>query len=114
MVITMKYTHYTICHACILHDVSPQQAADSFTPPASPLMPASSSSTPDGGSGVSEEHPVGSMVWGKLPGYEWWPGVIISYSRDKEGDSATGEVVDGGGVQVWVKWYGENNLSQVR
>ena len=59
----------------------------------------------------SVQHPVGSMVWGKLPGYDWWPGVIISYSREEEDSKGDGE--EGEGVQVWIKWYGENNLSQV-
>ena len=57
------------------------------------------------------------MVWGKLPGYEWWPGVIISYFQDRNGGggdpASSGEPERSGGLQVWVKWYGENNLSQV-
>ena len=65
-----------------------------------------------------DDYPVGSIVWGKLPGYDWWPGVIISYCRDKEGDAAGrgeggGGEGEGGAIHVWVKWYGENNLSQV-
>ena len=63
------------------------------------------------GEGGGEEFPVGSMVWGKLPGYDWWPGVVISYSQDRVGSGGDGE--RGGGVQVWIKWFGENNLSQV-
>ena len=59
----------------------------------------------------SEEFHVGSMVWGKLPGYDWWPGLIISYSRE-EGDTR-GDGEGDGGMQVWVKWYGESNLSAV-
>lgn len=58
-----------------------------------------------------EEYPIGSMVWGRLPGYDAWPGEVISYCRGKEGDGV--EEGEGGGIQVWVKWYGENNLSQV-
>ena len=72
-------------------------------------------------------HPIGSMVWGKLPGYDWWPGAIVSYCGDKErdgdrdsdrdrdgGDAGEGEEENGNrGLQLWVKWYGENNLSKV-
>ena len=59
---------------------------------------------------LHERFPVGAMVWGKLPGYDWWPGSVISY--DEGGGGGGG----GGGVepQVWIKWYGDNQLSQVR
>ena len=55
-----------------------------------------------------EEYQHDTMVWGRLPGYEVWPGVVMSYCS-KEGDG----VEEGEGGEVWVKWYGENNLSQV-
>ena len=118
----------TTIKICLLLYLS--QASDSVTAQDVPITPppststASTASTASGedgsasgedGSVVSEAYPIGSIVWGKLPGYDWWPGIIISYCRDKEG-----ELVDegattstGGGLQVWVKWYGENNLSQV-
>ena len=54
---------------------------------------------------------MGSMVWGKLPGYDWWPGLIISYSREEGETRGDGE--GDGGMQVWIKWYGESNLSAV-
>ena len=64
---------------------------------------------------------MGTIVWGKLPGYDWWPGVTVSYSRGEKDDKEGGSEVHGGSevqggereVQVWVKWLGENNLSQV-
>ena len=108
----------TTIKICLLLYLS--QASDSVTAQDVPITPPPSTSTASTASGedgsvVSEAYPIGSIVWGKLPGYDWWPGIIISYCRDKEG-----ELVDegattstGGGLQVWVKWYGENNLSQV-
>ena len=76
---------------------------------------------------IEKKYPIGTMIWGKLPGYDWWPGVLLSYSD--------GSGVAGGGpkkeaateeqqlsddeesscnvVRVWVKWYGDNQLSQV-
>ena len=96
---------------------SPHEHFKSYTPPphALPQSGAVGSATQDGDLSV-ERPPVGSMVWGKLPGYDWWPGLVISYSQDKsEGEpQSTGETERGGGLQVWIKWYGENNLSQVR
>ena len=57
--------------------------------------------------------PLGMMMWGKLPGYNWWPGSVISYD---EGGGVGGERGGerGGEPQVWIKWYGDNQLSQVR
>ena len=58
---------------------------------------------------------MGTMVWGKLPGYDWWPGVTVSYIAGDKDDKEGENEVQGGEreVLVWVKWYGENNLSQV-
>ena len=79
---------------------------------------------------IEKKYPIGTMIWGKLPGYDWWPGVLLSYS---DGTTSNG----GGGakkelaaaveeqqlsddeesscnvIRVWVKWYGDNQLSQV-
>ena len=59
------------------------------------------------------------MIWGKLPGYDWWPGVVLSYSDNTNGmkkeveDLSDDETESNNGVRVWVKWYGDNQLSQV-
>ena len=56
------------------------------------------------------------MVWGKLPGYNWWPGNVISYDvigglndekEEKEEEESSSN------VRAWVKWYGETQLSKV-
>ena len=60
------------------------------------------------------------MVWGKLPGYDWWPGILLSYSDGtngikKEVEELSDDEADSCSVmRVWVKWYGDNQLSQVR
>ena len=60
---------------------------------------------------------IGRLVWGKLPGYHWWPGYIFSYEKEgrrinKDPDDIV--VMDRcGGVTVWVKWFGETQLSLV-
>ena len=62
----------------------------------------------------------GTMVWGKLPGYDWWPGILLSYSDDTNGIKKDGEELSddesesNNSVRVWVRWYGDNQLSQVR
>ena len=62
---------------------------------------------------------IGTMVWGKLPGYDWWPGVVLSYSDGTNGtkkdtdELSDDETESNSVVRVWVKWYGDNQLSQV-
>ena len=67
--------------------------------------------------------PIGTLVWGKLPGYDWWPGCIISYDKKEienfkeeievEEDDVSSLEEDGNGDVAWVKWYGDNQLSLV-
>ena len=67
--------------------------------------------------------PVGSMVWGKLPGYDMWPGLLISYEKRKdkplameeeeECDDDEDESKAEDDVEVWIRWFGDNQLSQV-
>ena len=63
--------------------------------------------------------PIGRMMWGKLPGYDWWPGCVISCNegklaaRQEMDDLEEGEAENEKGTKVWIKWYGENQLSQV-
>ena len=70
---------------------------------------------------MQDSYPIGRMMWGKLLGYDWWPGLIVSHSReeprrgkvestqDEEGDVESNE----GGGKVWLKWFGEKQLSNV-
>ena len=67
--------------------------------------------------------PIGCLVWGKIPGYDWWPGYIISYDKkdpekgdeEEEDDEEEEEEEEGRGSNdvAWVKWFGDNQLSQV-
>ena len=64
-------------------------------------------------------------MWGKLPGYDWWPGCVISYDKkeldkfreemDNDDELETGpmEEEDEGDIVTWVKWFGDNQLSLV-
>ncbi len=74
---------------------------------------------------------INRLVWGKLPGFCWWPGAIISYASNDSGQEAkekttvnnkqkTRETPSAEDSQhgsevtsVWVKWFGENQLSLV-
>lgn len=60
--------------------------------------------------------PIGSLVWGKLPGYDWWPGCVVSYDKRSSGlddNNESDEEEDITNEAAWVKWYGDNQLSQV-
>lgn len=66
------------------------------------------------------------MILGKLPGYEWWPGVVVyqANTKDKEchqeceresgKDEEDEEDEEEEGAMVWAKWFGDNQLSKVR
>lgn len=75
--------------------------------------------------------PVGSLVWGKLPGYDWWPGCVISYNKkemekfkeelemnedgtEDDGSVSSDDHSEDGDVVAWIKWFGDNQLSLVR
>ena len=60
---------------------------------------------------------IGRLVWGKLPGYHWWPGFIFSYEKEdsrisKDPDDIF-DIDPSDGITVWVKWFGETQLSLV-
>ena len=68
---------------------------------------------------------INRLVWGKLHGYSWWPGYIVTYEKNKENEKVpadkqqkqqqqSDEGQQGSEVTgVWIKWYGENQLSSV-
>ena len=66
------------------------------------------------------QFPIGTVTWGKLLGYDWWPGCVISHDdgtkgkKDKElEESSSAEEETSAGPQFWIKWFGDNQLSQV-
>lgn len=111
-----------ICCLTQNNNYTPPPPSPSPSPHLSSPLPADMD-TVDGSDEPS--YPAGSIVWGKLPRYEWWPGIIVSCSQDRSGEgrdtpeettSEAEEEGGGGGIkvcQVWVKWCGENNLSHV-
>lgn len=108
------YVYITDIHVRVFLQLLPGVVASQLSPPASPATHSSSvATTADETTSSVEEYPIGSMVWGRLQGYDWWPGMVISYCKEREGDTAGEGEGEGSGMQVWVKWYGENNLSQV-
>lgn len=77
---------------------------------------------------LQDSFPIGRMMWGKLLGYDWWPGLIVSHSREEPRRGAkTGAKTEGtqdeegedeeeskeGVGKVWLKWFGEKQLSNV-
>uniref|UniRef100_A0A8C4Q3U9 DNA (cytosine-5-)-methyltransferase n=1 Tax=Eptatretus burgeri TaxID=7764 RepID=A0A8C4Q3U9_EPTBU len=48
---------------------------------------------------------VGDLVWGKIRGFSWWPGFVVSWEE-------TGQCKAAEGMQ-WVCWYGDGKYSMV-
>lgn len=52
------------------------------------------------------DYPISTLVWGKLKGFDWWPGRISSHIEIGGSEPHP----DG---SLWVKWFGENQVSEV-
>ncbi|XP_048840817.1 DNA (cytosine-5)-methyltransferase 3A-like isoform X1 [Brienomyrus brachyistius] len=48
---------------------------------------------------------IGDLVWGKLRGFSWWPGYIVSWLATGRSRAAEGT--------RWVKWFGDGKFSVV-
>ncbi|XP_023682297.1 DNA (cytosine-5)-methyltransferase 3A isoform X1 [Paramormyrops kingsleyae] len=48
---------------------------------------------------------IGELVWGKLRGFSWWPGYIVSWVATGRSRAAEGT--------RWVKWFGDGKFSVV-
>lgn len=47
----------------------------------------------------------GQLIWGRLKGYDWWPGCVVSYNEAQKAPPSPST--------HWVKWFGDNKLSMV-
>ena len=48
---------------------------------------------------------IGELVWGKLRGFSWWPGRIVSWYMTGRSRAADGT--------RWVMWFGDGKFSVV-
>ncbi|XP_030624011.1 DNA (cytosine-5)-methyltransferase 3B isoform X2 [Chanos chanos] len=48
---------------------------------------------------------VGELVWGKIKGFSWWPGIVVSWR-------ATGKRQATHGMR-WLQWFGDGKFSEV-
>ena len=53
---------------------------------------------------MSKLFPPGQLIWGKLKGFDWWPGMVVELKNLSEKHEG----------EVWVKWYGDNKFSKVK
>ena len=95
-------------------------AGNGKNPPAHPLASVSEQvptpGTGSAGAGSSlllEVYPIGRMMWGKLLGYDWWPGYIVSHSQERPKRERGGEENGDQDPKIWLKWFGETQLSYV-
>ncbi|KAG2461829.1 DNM3A methyltransferase, partial [Polypterus senegalus] len=48
---------------------------------------------------------IGELVWGKIKGFSWWPGMVVSWH-------ATGKRQASPGMR-WLQWFGDGKFSEV-
>lgn len=49
---------------------------------------------------------LGELVWGKIKGFSWWPGIVVTWR-------ATGKRQASHGMR-WLQWFGDGKFSEVR
>ena len=58
---------------------------------------------------ISQVEPVkyliGQLIWGRLKGFDWWPGRVISNIEAQKSPAVEGS--------YWIKWFGDNKISMV-
>ncbi|XP_063040327.1 DNA (cytosine-5)-methyltransferase 3A-like isoform X2 [Engraulis encrasicolus] len=99
----------------------PQLQQQQPTDPASPTVATTPEPVPMGGDGGDKTSPkaadmepeyedgrgfgIGELVWGKLRGFSWWPGRIVSWWMTGRSRAAEGT--------RWVMWFGDGKFSVV-
>uniref|UniRef100_A0A669CE98 DNA (cytosine-5-)-methyltransferase n=1 Tax=Oreochromis niloticus TaxID=8128 RepID=A0A669CE98_ORENI len=48
---------------------------------------------------------IGELVWGKIKGFSWWPGIVVTWR-------ATGKRQASHGMR-WLQWFGDGKFSEV-
>ncbi|XP_014205626.1 uncharacterized protein LOC106637373 [Copidosoma floridanum] len=89
------------------HEVNSAETAPDFPPVEHPLvMRLTAAATPDVHCvSTGKRMDVGDVVWGKVHGFPWWPGKVLSITDSGEGEDP---VV---GPQAHVAWYGSSTSS---
>uniref|UniRef100_A0A8C5ADX9 DNA (cytosine-5-)-methyltransferase n=1 Tax=Gadus morhua TaxID=8049 RepID=A0A8C5ADX9_GADMO len=102
------------------HQQQPQQETQQPTDPASPTVATTPEPVSLGGeaktalSKTADAEPeyedgrgfgIGELVWGKLRGFSWWPGRIVSWYMTGRSRAADGT--------RWVMWFGDGKFSVV-
>ncbi|XP_071760135.1 DNA (cytosine-5)-methyltransferase 3A isoform X4 [Centroberyx gerrardi] len=101
------------------HQQQPQQQQQQPTDPASPTVATTPEPVAIGGGDKTspksaDTEPeyedgrgfgIGELVWGKLRGFSWWPGRIVSWGMTGRSRAAEGT--------RWVMWFGDGKFSVV-
>lgn len=48
---------------------------------------------------------IGQLIWGRLKGFDWWPGRVISNIEAQKSPAVEGS--------YWIKWFGDNKISML-
>ncbi|XP_041081134.1 DNA (cytosine-5)-methyltransferase 3B-like isoform X3 [Polyodon spathula] len=48
---------------------------------------------------------IGELVWGKIKGFSWWPGIVVSWRMTGKRQASLG--------MRWLQWFGDGKFSEV-
>jgi len=49
---------------------------------------------------------IGELVWGKIKGFSWWPGIVVTWRATDKRQASNG--------MRWLQWFGDGKFSEVR
>uniref|UniRef100_A0A672QVN9 DNA (cytosine-5-)-methyltransferase n=1 Tax=Sinocyclocheilus grahami TaxID=75366 RepID=A0A672QVN9_SINGR len=93
--VILTYTHKT-CNCGPALELMEQDSKDSAQ---SSTTSISTTDTDNKGFGIGE------LVWGKIKGFSWWPGMVVTWR-------ATGKRQASHGMR-WLQWFGDGKFSEV-
>ncbi|XP_022092554.1 DNA (cytosine-5)-methyltransferase 3A-like isoform X2 [Acanthaster planci] len=88
-----------------LIDEGPDPAPKSSEEDESSKPTAAQISSPCPSRPLQDKYRYGQLVWGKMKGFNWWPGTVVHHhtcGRDAAASDA-----------CWIKWFGDNKFSKV-
>lgn len=95
---------YTRCELSPESSDEHGESAPDFPPPSQPLMMHITAQAVASGLGADGRRlSIGDVVWGKIHGFPWWPGKVLSITNDDGNPAAT--------QQAHVAWYGSSTSS---
>ena len=55
----------------------------------------------------------GDLIWGKMRGFDWWPGLVVSAEQASLYRAIPAPSLSPTGNQAWVHWFGDRQFSPI-